>query len=50
MPGAPAYTVLGATGSGTGYADFTAPRATPSGPGLPNSGVYRGTLSCPHHR
>jgi hypothetical protein len=37
----------GATGFGTGYADFEAPTDPMYMPGIPNSGVYTGTVTCP---
>ena len=48
VPGSGTGDFAGATGSGTGYADITPPTAG-SFPGLPNSGVYSGSVSCPHH-
>jgi hypothetical protein len=48
VPGSGTGAFVGASGSGTGYGDFQPP--TPASfPGIPNTGVYTGTVTCPHH-
>ncbi|GAC1608250.1 MAG: hypothetical protein NVS3B26_04390 [Mycobacteriales bacterium] len=48
VPGSGAGDFIGANGSGSGYTDLTSPTAS-SFPGIPNSGIYSGSITCPHH-